>query len=119
MSEGALSDRDGPSDELVEAVARAICACNRVETAVYDGAADLHEWVNEMWSEWMPEARVAIEAYEIERILVMTDGECLAEGVREYGSEEAWRKAMAYLKANMLKELGLDDTRGEAPKAGE
>lgn len=39
---------------------------------------------------------------KVERILAMTDAECLAAGIFEYGSEEAWRKAMASSKKNML-----------------
>ncbi len=41
-------------------------------------------------------------AAEIDRILAMTPEECLAAGIAEYGSEEAWRSAMAAMKAKML-----------------
>jgi hypothetical protein len=47
-------------------------------------------------------ALVETEPVEIEDILAMTDEECLAAGIAEYGSEEAWRAAMAALKAKML-----------------
>ncbi len=47
------------------------------------------------------------EHSDIERILAMTDEECLAAGIAEYGSEEAWRAAMAALKHKMLQAAGL------------
>lgn len=38
----------------------------------------------------------------VEGILEMTDDEALAAGIVEYGSEEAWRAAMAALRNRML-----------------
>lgn len=42
-----------------------------------------------------------IEA-ELARIEAMTDEDCRLAGIAEYGSEEAWRAAMAMLKAKLL-----------------
>lgn len=39
---------------------------------------------------------------EIERILAMTPEECLAEGIKEYGSEEAFHAAMNKMRDDML-----------------
>ena len=46
----------------LEKMARAICREHREQTASYDGAADLEDWVNEMWGEWLPEARAALSS---------------------------------------------------------
>lgn len=48
----------------------------------------------------------------IEKILAMTDEECRLEGIAEFGSEEAWLKAMQDLKAKMLKAVGLPEQEG-------
>lgn len=52
-----------------------------------------------------PESFLTIDAEIdriIDRIIAMTDAECLAAGIAEYGSEEAWRAEMALLKERML-----------------
>jgi hypothetical protein len=42
---------------------------------------------------------------ELERILAKTDAEIRAEGIAEYGSEEAWLEAMALIRDRMLGEV--------------
>ncbi len=54
---------------------------------------------------------------DIEKILAMTDGECLQAGIAEYGSEEAWRKAMGDLRDKMLKTV--DEHMSEPRPDGE
>jgi hypothetical protein len=52
--------------------------------------------------QWVEDSTMDAVDAEIERILAMTDEECMAAGIAEYGSEEAWRKAMADLRQRML-----------------
>lgn len=47
-----------------EMVARALCRASRKSSHEYDGASDLAEWENEMWSEWLPEARAALSRHK-------------------------------------------------------
>lgn len=61
---------------------------------------------------------------DIEKILAMTDDECRQAGLAEFGSEEAWRKAMGELRAKMLKAAGIPEQEGASealpePRSGD